>query len=537
MYSIQGRRRTYGKSFSTLMIAILIATQFATLTGPSVAQAIQGDSCGEVFVYTKTNDFSDTRITINFEDQGNQDNRKIDVSAKTGYVITKVELDVDNDGHNGYFTYATGPVNNYNPNPGDEINSAKITTKKSCPDVCANIAGDQYSVPEGMVQQGNNCVNEPKVDVCHNENILNVNQSAVQSHINHGDFVIDAQHPCPPLPVDVCPNVIGDQAAGPCADELCAAPYTWVSESSQCSPPACPEGTAGTYPDCTPIAPEACPEGTVGVPPTCEPITPESCPVGFTGVQPDCVPIPPVETCPEGTVGIFPACDPVVPPPVCPEGTTGVFPACQPIVPPSCPEGTSGTYPDCVEIPQTCPVGTVGTYPECVTPEPEVCPVGTTGEYPNCESTQNEEHDEDPAPATPTTTNNGGGSNGPIAGSLAPIGQVLGASTSINAIVENNSSCSPIITSFLKMGAKNDPDQIKALQAFLNKNLGISLEVNGEFDQATFDAVKEFQTKYSKEVLSPWGISRATGFVYKTTSRWINMLACSSLVIPMPELN
>lgn len=39
MYSIQGRRRAYGKSLSTLMIAIMVATQFAALVGPSIAHA------------------------------------------------------------------------------------------------------------------------------------------------------------------------------------------------------------------------------------------------------------------------------------------------------------------------------------------------------------------------------------------------------------------------------------------------------------------------------------------------------------------
>lgn len=131
-----------------------------------------------------------------------------------------------------------------------------------------------------------------------------------------------------------------------------------------------------------------------------------------------------------------------------------------------------------------------------------------------------------PSPETPTQNNGGnGGGNGPIVGTFGggngPImGSVLGASTS-----NIGSSCTPVITTFMRMGKNNDPEQVKVLQNFLNKDLGISLEVNGIFDTATDAAVKQFQLKYSKDILSPWGISQATGYVYKTTSRWINMLS------------
>lgn len=38
--------------------------------------------------------------------------------------------------------------------------------------------------------------------------------------------------------VDVCPNVDGDQAAGPCADTLCVLPDTWSNANQQCEAPA-----------------------------------------------------------------------------------------------------------------------------------------------------------------------------------------------------------------------------------------------------------------------------------------------------------
>jgi hypothetical protein len=88
---------------------------------------------------------------------------------------------------------------------------------------------------------------DKKVDICHNTGSehnpwekLNINENAVQSHIdNHGDFVIDEEHPCPPEeengngdengdgengngeePRDVCSNIEGNQEAIPEGYEL-----------------------------------------------------------------------------------------------------------------------------------------------------------------------------------------------------------------------------------------------------------------------------------------------------------------------------
>jgi hypothetical protein len=62
------------------------------------------------------------------------------------------------------------------------------------------------------------------------------------------------------------------------------------------------------------------------------------------------------------------------------------------------------------------------------------------------------------------------------------------------------------------------------------------------YDQQDFNAVEQFQTKYSSQVLAPWvslGLPNQmtpTGFVYQTTKWWINNLYCESLNIPMPSL-
>lgn len=97
-------------------------------------------------------------------------------------------------------------------------------------------------------------------------------------------------------------------------------------------------------------------------------------------------------------------------------------------------------------------------------------------------------------------------------------GNVLGATT----------SCTPYLAGYLHKDWNNSPDEVKKLQTFLNKEMGLTLAVNGVFDSATFDAVVKFQEKYSDEILKPWGITTGTGFVYIRTVEKINSLQCGS---------
>ncbi len=111
-------------------------------------------------------------------------------------------------------------------------------------------------------------------------------------------------------------------------------------------------------------------------------------------------------------------------------------------------------------------------------------------------------------------------------------GQVLGASV----------SCGMYLRDYIKLGANNDPSEVKKLQEFLNQNLGINLPVTGYYGSLTYNAVIQFQLKYNIKVLEPWvphGLKSntiATGYVYKTTRWWINMLMCPSLNLQIPQL-
>lgn len=135
----------------------------------------------------------------------------------------------------------------------------------------------------------------------------------------------------------------------------------------------------------------------------------------------------------------------------------------------------------------------------------------------------------------------GGGGNGPIAGSLGGggngpiVGSVLGASSS--TLPELPAGCNALLHSYMRISKKNDTAEVKKLQKFLNDEQNAGLPINGIFGKMTDAAVRKFQKAHVPQILSPWGITDPTGYVYKTTQRWINLTQCSSLDIPMPVLN
>lgn len=138
-----------------------------------------------------------------------------------------------------------------------------------------------------------------------------------------------------------------------------------------------------------------------------------------------------------------------------------------------------------------------------------------------------------PNPSTPPS--NGGG-NGPVVGSFGGgNGMVLGASTTKGEVL--GASCGMYMEKHIRLGSsKNDKEQVKKLQVFLNKWMGTNIPVTGVYGQATFNAVKAFQAKYSDDILKPWGENSPTGLVYLATLRKINKLECPDLSLELPTL-
>ncbi len=95
----------------------------------------------------------------------------------------------------------------------------------------------------------------------------------------------------------------------------------------------------------------------------------------------------------------------------------------------------------------------------------------------------------------------------------------------------------PLITTYMKYGANNNVAEVTKLQNFLKNVEKLDVDVNGTFDKKTENAVIAFQNKYSTVTMGPWGANNGTGFVYITTVKQINKIACNQpLSLSVSEL-
>ena len=198
---------------------------------------------------------------------------------------------------------------------------------------------------------------------------------------------------------------------------------------------------------------------------------------------------------------------------------------CEPIVPtPSCDSGTTWDGEECVtdELPPE-EEGGSSTYDYWGCTNPDAT---------NYNSLANKDDGQCELPG------------GTSEGGETPAGEVLGASTVEPEELPLPEGCLAYLTTFMKKGASNDADDVARLQTFLNENMNANLPVTGFFGSMTKTWVKSFQVLHYAETIQPWidaghdmsGTKDGSGVVYKTTRRAMNLMKCSSLDIPMPNL-
>jgi hypothetical protein len=135
--------------------------------------------------------------------------------------------------------------------------------------------------------------------------------------------------------------------------------------------------------------------------------------------------------------------------------------------------------------------------------------------------------DEVTTPSTPTdthsnTSNGGKSSSSKIRSSRSPVVVLLSKIAT--------TSCPVITSELLKFGGANNAADVSRLQSFLKNFEKMDIEVTGTYDENTVAAVKAFQMKYMKDILTPWGATKASGVVYITTIKKINEIGCGSKV-------
>jgi len=83
---------------------------------------------------------------------------------------------------------------------------------------------------------------------------------------------------------------------------------------------------------------------------------------------------------------------------------------------------------------------------------------------------------------------------------------------------------------YMKIGDINDRNEVLKLQSFMKNTEGYNVDLTGIFDTKTESAVKNFQAKYLTDTMGPWKNTIPTGYVYITTKKKINEIACGSTI-------
>ena len=89
----------------------------------------------------------------------------------------------------------------------------------------------------------------------------------------------------------------------------------------------------------------------------------------------------------------------------------------------------------------------------------------------------------------------------------------------------------------VKFGSKNDPNDVKLLEKYLNTYEGTSLPIDGIYSKAGFAAVVKWQEKYASEILTPWGLKKGTGYVFTTSLKKMNQIRekiCAAQTLSKP---
>jgi len=93
------------------------------------------------------------------------------------------------------------------------------------------------------------------------------------------------------------------------------------------------------------------------------------------------------------------------------------------------------------------------------------------------------------------------------------------------AFVDTNPVFCPHFTQYIKLNSgSNDQNEVRRWQAFLNQYQGEFLVIDGLAGSKTINAVKNFQERYKSEILTPWGLSYPTGYIYKSTRAKANQM-------------
>ena len=143
-----------------LIVAVAMPAIVSASRGGDWDETPKVEACDEETTYTKEHDYDGSKVNINFQDS----DEAITVTAKTGYELVSVKLDVDFDWHVGLYLYPVIDGVKFNPDPGKDIDEAEVVVKKVCKEVCNDSTATNYeAVVEGESTANNELCKKPEV--------------------------------------------------------------------------------------------------------------------------------------------------------------------------------------------------------------------------------------------------------------------------------------------------------------------------------------------------------------------------------------
>ncbi|MES2214279.1 MAG: hypothetical protein V4465_02760 [Patescibacteria group bacterium] len=89
---------------------------------------------------------------------------------------------------------------------------------------------------------------------------------------------------------------------------------------------------------------------------------------------------------------------------------------------------------------------------------------------------------------------------------------------------------------YMRADFQNDPVEVIKLQTFLKTIEGYDyVAITGIYDQATINGVNAFQMQFKDDILTPWGHTAPTSYVYILTLKKINEIYCQHLLPLTPD--
>jgi len=94
----------------------------------------------------------------------------------------------------------------------------------------------------------------------------------------------------------------------------------------------------------------------------------------------------------------------------------------------------------------------------------------------------------------------------------------------LNALLAPQNTQCPLFTEHNRPNSNDQSSEVRETQRILQQLGMFTGDLTGVYDANTTNSMIAFQERFNATMLDPWGITKGTGYKYKTTNRFLNYL-------------